>query len=564
MDEHKTGKRLARSSTQKAGGTGGKRSRIVVPVVVIALALIYVGMCAWVGGSGKILPRVSAAGVGLGGLTQEQAVQRLEERVAQQYAGFAVNLTYSGQTTVLQGDLVEADAAAAAQAAWDYGHSDSFLTKGAHLLSALVAGHEAEAPLRYSEAGGSQVDQVLDTISGAIGGDLRETSWEIADSTLLFRMGTPGTGVNQDTLRETILDRFVARDTSPLAIEPVTTDPVFPDLEAIHREIYAEVTDASLDPTTFEITPSITGMSFDIADARTRLESAAWGSDCAVPMSITEPKISTESLQQLLFRDVIGKATSKVTGSSNRKSNVALAASTFDGRILLPGDIFSYNDTTGSRTAEKGYLMAPVYKGGKSVDEVGGGICQPSSTLYLATLNSNLKIVERHQHQFAVGYVLDGLDATVYFGSLDYRFENNTDYPIKLLSQSYKKDGITYLTITIYGTKTDDLTVKMTHKVYNLVEYDTVYRVDASVAAGTVKEEQSGYRSRNADTYRNIYDGKGELVSSTLETTNKYKLRERILLVNPADAAQYGLNADGTPLDPNAIPSPSTPARPRR
>ncbi len=74
---------------------------------------------------------------------------------------------------------------------------------------------------------------------------------------------------------------------------------------------------------------------------------------------------------------MVGEATSKVTGAANRKSNVALAAATFNERILLPGDVFSYNDTTGSRTAEKGYLMAPVYKGGKSVDEVGGGICQP-------------------------------------------------------------------------------------------------------------------------------------------------------------------------------------------
>ena len=189
---------------------------------------------------------------------------------------------------------------------------------------------------------------------------------------------------------------------------------------------------------------------------------------------------------------------------------------------------------------------------------MGGGICQPSSTLYLAALNSNLKIVERHQHQFAVGYVPDGLDATVYYGSLDFRFENDTDYPVKLVAKSYKSSGSTYLTVTIYGTKTDDLHVKMTNKVYNWVEYETVYQVDAAVPAGTVKEGQNGYKGRNADTYRNLYDAEGNLVSSTLESTNKYKVRERILLVNPADAAQYGLNADGTPLAPGAASS--TPA----
>ena len=525
MEEHKPGKRLAPGSGKGAGRT----LALLLAAAAVVLALAYVGLCAWVGASGTILPRVSAAGVGLGGLTQAQATERLNTGVAERYADASVNLTYSGQTAVFTGALVEADAEGAAQSAWNYGRTGGFLTRGGYLLSTLITGHEVEAPLRYSETGRAQVDQMLEDISQAVGGDLEETTWEIQGDHLVFHMGSPGTGVDQAALRQTVLVRLAALDSSPYEVEPITTEPSFPDLEAIHRALYAEVADASLDPTTFEITPSVTGMTFDIAQARQLLEGAAWGSDCAVPLEITEPKISTENLRELLFQDVLGEATSKVAGSANRKSNVALAASTFNERILLPGDVFSYNDTTGSRTAEKGYLMAPVYKGGKSVDEVGGGICQPSSTLYLAALNSNLKIVERHQHQFAVGYVPDGLDATVYYGSLDFRFENDTDYPVKLVAKSYKSSGSTYLTVTIYGTKTDDLHVKMTNKVYNWVEYETVYQVDAAVPAGTVKEGQNGYKGRNADTYRNLYDAEGNLVSSTLESTNKYKVRERIL-----------------------------------
>ena len=232
------------------------------------------------------------------------------------------------------------------------------------------------------------------------------------------------------------------------------------DLEQVHSEVCTEVSNASLDPETLRSLPASLAWTLRSAQPPLPLEGAAWGSDVSVPLAVTEPTVSTESLRDLLFRDVLGSATSKVGGSANRKSNVALAASTFNGRILLPGEVFSYNTSTGSRTAEKGYKMAPVYKGGKSVDEIGGGICQPSSTLYLATLNSNLKIVERHHHTYAVGYVPDGMDATVYYGSLDYRFENDTDYPIKLVSESYQKGGATYLTVTIYGTKLDDLAVK--------------------------------------------------------------------------------------------------------
>lgn len=118
-----------------------------------------------------------------------------------------------------------------------------------------------------------------------------------------------------------------------------------------------------------------------------------------------------------------------MSGSSNRKFNVKLSAEACNGVILMPGEEFSYNNTTGSRSADKGYLPAPVYSGGASVDETGGGICQTSSTIYYAVLHTTLEIVERHAHMYSVGYVPDGMDATVYFGLSDFRFKNNTDYP---------------------------------------------------------------------------------------------------------------------------------------
>ena len=326
------------------------------------------------------------------------------------------------------------------------------------------------------------------------------------------------------------------------------------DLEVVHSQVYTVAQDATLDKETFEVTPSVTGLDFSVSEAQAALEGAAWGSSVSVPLTVTEPAISTESLKELLFRDVLGEASSSVSGSSNRKSNVKLSASVCDGIVLLPGEVFSYNNTTGSRTADKGYLPAPSYVGGKSTDEVGGGICQTSSTIYYAALNANLKIVERHNHMFAVGYVPDGMDATVWYGASDFRFENDTEYPIKIVTE-YQNSR---LTVRIYGTKTDDLTVKMTNKELSSTAWTTIYKVDASLPAGTTKEEQSPYRGRVVEAYRNVYDGEGNLVSSTLESKNTYKKRDQIILVSPYDAAQYGLTeADGAIITP--APTPSAP-----
>lgn len=119
MEEHKPGKRLASGSGKGAGRT----LALLLAAAAVVLALAYVGLCAWVGASSTILPRVSAAGVGLGGLTQAQATERLNTGVAERYADASVNLTYSGQTAVFTGALVEADAEGAAQSAWNYGRT---------------------------------------------------------------------------------------------------------------------------------------------------------------------------------------------------------------------------------------------------------------------------------------------------------------------------------------------------------------------------------------------------------------------------------------------------------
>ena len=556
MEEKKSGKRLAKSD---GGGRKSRRGLIAAGVLVAVVAAGYLGLCTWVGASGTTLPGTTAGGVDLGGLTRDQVERRLDEDLKARYTGKEITLQADGvdQSYTVSGSVLNVDTGAVTDAAWGLSQG-SFLSRGWRFLQAMLGGNDIEVPLSYTQEGEAQVDSLLTQIESELGGGVQETTWEVQGEELIFHMGTPGRAFDLSNTKADILAAFAGESQEPLVLSTVTTDPADVDVEAVHQQVYAEVRDAALDKETMEITPSVTGLDFQVSDAQAALKDAAWGSDVTVALTVTEPTVSTESLKALLFRDVLGEASSSVSGSSNRKTNVKLSASVCDGVILLPGEVFSYNNTTGSRTADKGYLPAPSYVGGKSTDEVGGGICQTSSTIYYAALNSNLKIVERHNLMFAVGFVPYGMYATVWYGASDFRFENDTDYPIKIVTE-YKNSR---LTVQIYGTKTDDLYVKMTNKELSSTAWSTEYKVDPSLPAGSTKTEQTPYRGRVVEAYRNVYDGNGNLVSSTLETKSTYKMRNQIILVSPYDGAKYGLTeADGAIIaTPSPSPTPSAPA----
>ena len=261
-----------------------------------------------------------------------------------------------------------------------------------------------------------------------------------------------------------------------------------------------------------------------------------------------------------------------MSGSANRKHNVKLSAEACNEKILLPGEEFSYNNTTGSRTASKGYKNAPIYQQGQSVDDIGGGICQTSSTIYYAVLHTNLEVVERHCHQFNTGYVDLGMDATVFFGSLDFRFKNSTDYPIKIVTNSYDANGKRYLNVKIYGTNPEGVYAEPKSSVFDKVAPTTVYSPDPGVPRGTLvlDREQYAYTGWSAHTYRYVYDKEGNQIDKQDMGGSKYKMRPNTYHYNPADGDPStwinGKPGGGTTTDPGTVdpvdPGTTTPTDP--
>ena len=193
------------------------------------------------------------------------------------------------------------------------------------------------------------------------------------------------------------------------------------------------------------------------------------------------------------------------------------------------------------------------------MQEIGGGVCQPSSTLYYAVLHTTLEITERHNHRYAVGYVPDGMDATVSYNSLDFKFKNNTDYPIKIVTSSYDAGGGRKLNVKIYGTNVDGVRVEPTNGVFNVVAPTVQYVPDANVARGSLvlDREQNAYRGRSAQTYRTVYAADGTQIERQDLGVSVYKMRPTVYHYNPADG-DPATWPGGQPPAPGATPDPGT------
>ena len=203
---------------------------------------------------------------------------------------------------------------------------------------------------------------------------------------------------------------------------------------------YSTVKDAEIgefNPSTkeFTITPEETGMTIDIDAAVEKVkelfDNAEYTGSVVVPSVKKEPEVTTEKLKANF--GLRGEHTTKASNNANRNTNLSQACKKINGTILKPGQEFSFNKVVGKRTREAGFKEATVILGGRYEQGLGGGVCQVSGTLYDAVLKSDLKITERHPHAWPSDYVLEGLDATVDYGSLDFKFKNNTDYQIIIL-----------------------------------------------------------------------------------------------------------------------------------
>ena len=545
---------------------GGKGPLVVLGVIVGVLVLAYVGLCAYAGSLDTFYPNYHINGIAVGGMTVEQASQALAAELPEQVmtlhcGGNPVKSGWPSDSLppVTLGELgyTEERCGAIAQRLFDQQKSCGFFSQGSRFLSALFS--STGETVSDEDMDASVFQEQVTRLAQELALEPQDTTYSIGENSISITKAVNGRSVKEDALAEALIHAIRTYGTQGELIAYISFAHFNPwnlTAQAIHDEVAAEMKNAGYDPETKSITPERLGAEFDVDAAQKALDAAAPGETVEIPATIEYPRVTAEQLKGVLFRDVLGEARTKVGGTAARISNVKLSASSINGYVMNTGDVFSYNGVVGKRTAANGYQPAPAYVKGETVDEIGGGICQTSSTLYLACLRGNLEITERHAHRYIPAYIAAGMDATVSWGGPDYKFTNDTDYPIKIVT-SYEGG---YLTVKVLGTNATGITAKMTNEKLSTTDFQVVYEDDPTLAPGTEKVKTTPYTGSKWKTYRNLYDANGKLISSTYEDTSDYKARNKVILKGPAKAE---VPASGPADIPAPTPeAPDTPAVP--
>ena len=522
-----SGKRVAQGELAQTKKKGSGAVWIALGIVAALLVGGMAGLCAYAASYDKVFPGVTLGDRSLSGLSQDQLRQTL---TTDALLSGEVTITAGGEelgrrTQKELGAYIDGDALSGA--AWQVGREEGALgwvKNGWTMLTGLLGGRTSSDLVVYYND--ETLRQTAAEMAALFDQEQIDGSYELTEDGIYAVKPADGRTLDQPALIRAITALDGGAGTADAPFEAVPGKEL--DLEAIALELNADPSPARYDIPTGKVVDGQIGVNLDPEKAAFALDAAAPGERIQLPADVTYPSMTAEELEAVLFRDVLGSASTHVGGSSIRRGNVKLAGESCNGVVLNDGDVFDYNAVVGKRTTDRGFGAAPAYVNGETVDTIGGGICQVSSTIYYATLLANLEIVERYAHRYAPSYITWGMDATVSWGGPEFRFKNDTGYPIRLDITYDSKNNIK---VDIVGTKTDDTYVKMTYKNLGDIPYETERIETADLDWGTEQQKQSPYTGHQVVSYRNVYKGDGTLISSELEAKSNYKSRNEIILV---------------------------------
>lgn len=446
----------------------------VAALALFAAVAIPIALRAMDPYDGKIVSDVSVGGVEIGGLTKKEAKQALVSAFGDRFSKDSLTVSFREEGTELEAlgiafpahNLLfppeetgaSLDVNAAVDAAYALGRKD---LEGRRAMSLLPYLGLNETAIRGTVD--SYVKQLSDLYTEA-GFTLQGTAPDVTAydeavpcQSVVLSKGYPGIEIDGDALYSQILDAY---NTGSFGVEyagSVTAKcPPELDLEALWQQTRLEPVEPSVDLASYKVTPGVHGYEFDLEEVQTLYDGLAYGESVTAALHYTSPATADEDAY---FQDVLGHCETPHSDNENRNANLRKACELLDGTILQPGQELSYNQALGERTKEKGWLPAPAYSGTKLVDSPGGGICQVSSTLYLASVYAELTIVERRNHGYPVSYIPLGMDATVSWGFTDLKIRNDSPMPVKIHAE--ESDG--YVRVSILGTETRDYTVEMSY-----------------------------------------------------------------------------------------------------
>lgn len=502
----------------------GKTIIILAAALVVSAALLF-GYCMKLRNGDRVLPNVTVSGVAVGGMTRGEAESALQALSGEPEERFSAALPDGTSLSRSFSELgLSVSAADTASELLKLGRSGNLSDDLRGILSALLGRTEdirAEAPGLKTEALASLAAEAA-RLSEREPTEARVFSDE---NGLSITLGFAGCAVDADALTEAFRAAILRGERSfTVSAEPIPAPAA--DLAGLLALIALEPTDAAFTEDG-EVIPEKYGRTFDIGAAEAALAEAAEGETVEIPFETVMPERLAEEIRPLVFRDRLASYRSGLTDNETRTNNIRLAAASVDGTVLLPGELFSYNAALGERTPERGYGESSAYSFGRVVEEVGGGICQLSSELYLCCLLADEEIVERTNHAYYQGYVPYGFDATVSWGGPDFRFRNSGDYPLKL--RAWVEDGS--LVVELWGTKQSEGHIELKYEINQTLPAGIRYEESDELKPGQQQTADYGRDGMKVYTYRLYYDADGSLTETVQEAFNEYDARDRLILV---------------------------------
>lgn len=512
-----------------------KNKIIIISIESIIILLIAMFLCSIFAllnmNNNKIIKGITINQISVENLTKEEALEKIEEE-ANKNLEKDINVKYNDFEYSIKLAQIEVKykIEEAVEKAFNTGKSNNIFIDNYTILKTRLKKENLDLEYEYNE---KLLDEIIDDITVKIPEAVVEPSYYIENEKLYISKGTKGNTIEKEALKKEILERIEEEKNEDIILEIYEVEPSDIDIEKIYNEVYTEPKDAYYTKDPFEIFPHVNGINFDKEAAKAILEQDK--EEYEIPLIITTPKITTNKIGTEAFPDMLSTFSTRYDASNTpRTTNLKLAMQKLNGVVVSPGETFSYNKTLGKRTAEAGYKEAGGFAGGKVVQTLAGGICQISSTLYDAVVYANLDIVERHNHMFLAGYVGAGKDATVVYGTYDFKFKNTRKYPIMIKTSI----GSGVAQISIYGVKEEvEYEVEISSKILSYIPYKVVYETDNSLASGKEIVAQNGMNGCKSITYK-ILKLNGAQVSSTVLSTDTYDPMNKIIKRGPSKTTE--------------------------
>lgn len=467
---------------------------ILAIFIGISIASLIVFYCTHLKKS-TIQSGIYIKGVNVSRLTKDEAKKKVEEYLSQVMNDHII-LDYKDNEYLVAVEQIDAkfNVDYAVEYAYNIGRSKNIFRDIKDILAVLFTKVNIDPLLEYNEV---ELNKYIENIQANLPDQLEQSSYYIDEDNLIITSGKNGAGIYKEDLKTKILDALQTINYNNEKVE-IPTYIEYPDkieLQKIHDEIFKEAKNAYYTTEPYAVYTHVIGIDFNIEETQNIIDSEE-KDEYTIDLITTVPEITINDIGLDAFPDLLAEFSTKYdTSNTNRTTNLKLASDKINGTVIMPDEVFSYNKVVGKRTIKAGYKEAAIYENGEVTSGLGGGICQISTTLYNAAVQADLKITSRRNHMFTTSYVSAGKDATVAWGSTDFKFKNSRDYPIKI--ESTVNGGIAK--IRIYGLKTNN--------EYNItIETNTVKSTSANLIVDSYKVyRQNGQVVKKEKISRDTY-----------------------------------------------------------